>query len=62
MNKTEYKVITGVGLQEITSNVNKEIDKGWTPLGGVSTSIILKNEHEGTLQKLFYSQAMINHK
>lgn len=57
--KLEYKVVNGVGLLEIESNVNKEINQGWTPIGGVSVSVILENTNVGAFQKTMYSQALI---
>lgn len=57
----EYTVITRLGKDEFIEQVNEKIKEGWTPLGGVATSLIQYENQQAQKRDIhthvIYSQA-----
>jgi hypothetical protein len=55
MKKEKYIVIESVDFRDFTNNVNRMIEEGYKPIGGVSVSIVSNN---CTIHRKYY-QAML---
>ena len=56
-----YQVISTGGAQQFEMEVNKAIQGGWHPFGGVSTMVVVTDFTTGQQQQVF-SQAMVKYK
>ena len=46
MDDMEYIIVSGIGAQALTNEINRLINKGWIPQGGVQVRTISKYESE----------------
>ena len=58
----DYKVVTGIGINQINKEVNSCIKDDWTPLGGIAVNTTVENSpNMGRIQTVQYSQTLIKY-
>ena len=59
MKIIKYEVVTSTSLIDINDEINRQIQNGWQPLGGICRNYIDKEEESGDYQESEYAQAMV---
>ena len=55
MKTTRYEVVYANSEQAFVDQINRMIDEGWQPIGGVSVNF----QNNGSFQQTVYHQAMV---